>query len=86
MISTALAEKGELMPKVYCAAMDCEFNGYEGKCHAKSIALADQSVMTLWEGRQRFNTCRTYQESQLSKDIDVAFEKFKEKLEEQYGK
>lgn len=74
------------MPKVYCAAMDCEFNGYDGECHAESITLAYQSVMTMWGGRQGFNTCGTYQKSQLAKDIDLAFENFKKKLEKQYGK
>lgn len=51
------------MHKVYCAAMDCEFNGYDGKCHAKEVAMSDHSIMTLWEGRQRYQKCKTYQKS-----------------------
>ena len=57
------------MPKVYCASLDCEFHGDDNRCHAKEINLADQGIMTLWDGRQRFNTCRTWQESQFSKEI-----------------
>ena len=70
------------MPKVYCAAIDCEFYKDDGKCHAKSIALSDHSIMTLWEGRQRFNKCKTYQQSQMARDIEKAFEKYRRILEE----
>ena len=57
------------MPKVYCAAIDCEFNGDDGKCHAKSIALSDHSIQTLWEGRQRFQRCKTYQKSREAAEM-----------------
>lgn len=69
------------MPKVYCAAMDCEFNGDDGKCHAKSIALSANSVMTVWEGRQEFNKRKTYQESQASKDIKAVLEEYEKHIE-----
>lgn len=67
------------MPNVYCAAMDCKFNGDDGKCHAKSIALSANSIMTVWEGRQQFNKCKTYEESDRFKEIKEFFRKAAEK-------
>lgn len=61
------------MPKIFCAAMDCEFNGDDGKCHAKEIALSDHSIMTLWEGRQRYRKCKTYQKSQAAAEMEQVF-------------
>lgn len=58
------------MPKIFCAAIDCEFNGDDGKCHAKEIALSDHSIMTLWEGRQRFQKCKTYQKSREATEME----------------
>lgn len=58
------------MPKIFCAAIDCEFNGYDGKCHAKEIALSDHSIMTLWEGRQQYQKCKTYQKLQAAIDYE----------------
>ena len=26
------------MTRIFCAAMDCEFNGDDGKCHAKDVS------------------------------------------------
>lgn len=49
--------------KIYCAATDCEFNGDKGICTAKKVALSWSSIMTLWDGRQQFNKCKTYQKS-----------------------
>ena len=68
------------MPKVYCAAIDCEFNGDDGKCHAKCICLSANSVMTVWEGRQEFNKCKTWQKSQFAKDIEEKLKPFIEKM------
>jgi hypothetical protein len=62
------------MPKVYCAAIDCEFNGDDGKCHAKSIELSDHSIQTLWEGRQRFQRCKTYQKSREAAEMEKFIE------------
>ena len=57
--------------KIYCAAMDCEFNNDKGVCTAKKIALSANSVMTVWEGRQNFNTCKTFQKSQEAIEIET---------------
>lgn len=32
--------------------------------------------MTLWEGRREFNTCNTFEESEESKEMRKAIEKF----------
>ena len=58
------------MPKIFCAAIDCEFNGDDGKCHAKDVALSDASIMTLWEGRQRYQKCKTFQKSRAAAEME----------------
>ena len=73
--SAPLANGGMTMPKIFCAAMDCEFNGDDGKCHAKEVALSDHSIMTLWEGRQRYQKCKTYQKSRAAAEMEQFFTK-----------
>ena len=63
------------MPKIFCAAMDCEFNGDDGKCHAKEVALSDHSIMTLWEGRQRYQKCKTFQKSRMAMEFEQLINK-----------
>ena len=46
--------------KIYCAAVDCEFYRVDGRCTAKTVCLSDHSVMTVWDGRQRFQRCKTW--------------------------
>ena len=69
------------MPKVYCAALDCAFVSEDGKCHAKSISLSDHSVVTMWEGRQRFNRCKTWQESEHAKELRKQIEPLLRKMQ-----
>ena len=57
--------------KVYCAAMDCEYNSDKGICTAKKIELSANSVMTVWDGRQEFNKCKTFQKSQEAIEIET---------------
>lgn len=59
--------------KIYCAAMDCEFCNEKGVCTAKSIALSAASVMTVYDGRQEFNKCKTFQKSQHAIEIEKWF-------------
>ena len=61
--------RGELMPKVICASLDCKYNGKGYQCTAKKINLSDNYIMTVNEGRQHFNKCRNYEMSEESKRI-----------------
>ena len=73
------------MPKVYCAAMDCEFNSDKGTCTAKSIALSANSVMTVWDGRQEFNKCKTYQKSEEAIRIESMLTEYFKKWEKEHA-
>ena len=52
------------MTKIYCADVTCKFNDINGLCTLKKIALSFHSVNTLWEGRQEYHRCKTYQKSE----------------------
>ena len=54
------------MTKITCAENRCKYYK-NSRCTAKEINLTANSIMTLWEGRQDFNTCKTYEESEESK-------------------
>ena len=47
------------MPKIYCADVACRYNNDENACTAPKVELSWNSIMTVWEGRREFNTCRT---------------------------
>lgn len=72
--------------KVYCAAMDCEFNSDKGVCTAKNITLSANSVVTVWEGRQEFNKCKTFQKSQMALDIEEKVAEYYKRWKENNGK
>lgn len=59
--------------KIYCAAVDCEFCNDKGRCTAKEVALSWNSVVTMNDGRQTFNTCRTFQKSQQAAYLEKVF-------------
>ena len=63
------------MPKIYCAAVECEWNK-DGKCKAQTVALSANSIMTMWDGRQDFNTCKTFQKSQRATDMEKQFTEY----------
>ena len=63
------------MTKIRCAENRCKYNK-ENICTAKEINLSANSIMTLWEGRREFNTCNTFEESEESKEMRKAIEKF----------
>ena len=63
------------MTKVYCADTTCEFNGDNGVCTQKKIALGWSSVITLWDGRQEYQRCKMYQKSEQSRQIEEQFRK-----------
>lgn len=60
------------MSKVYCAASDCKWNSVKNQCAAKEIHLADNYVMTVYDGRQHFNKCHEYEMSEESKRLQDA--------------
>ena len=70
------------MPKIYCADQSCEFNGEDGKCKAKSVALSWHSVVTMNDGRQEYQRCKTRQPSERYLAIQKAFEKLRKAQEE----
>lgn len=66
--------------KVICAAGDCEFNNDDYICTASSISLSEHYIHTAHDGFQRFNRCRTYEQSEESKRLDELIRKhFEEK-------
>ena len=58
------------MTKVYCSDAACQFNGEEGVCTLKKIALSWHSIATVNSGRQEFNRCNMYQKSERYKKIE----------------
>lgn len=50
------------MPRIICADLRCKYNKNK-KCTAKEVNLSSNSIVTLWEGRKEFNTCRTMEYS-----------------------
>lgn len=63
---------------VYCAATDCKHNGNRNRCMANCVTLSWHSVMTLWEGRQEFCRCKSYEMSDESKRICELIKKAEE--------
>ena len=63
------------MTKVYCADVSCKFCNDHGVCTQKKIALGWSSVVTLHDGRQEYHRCKTYEESERSKEIGKFFER-----------
>ena len=66
--------------KIYCAAIDCEYYREDGRCTAKTVFLSDHSIMTVWEGRQRFQRCKTYQKSKEMVEMENRFLSLIEKM------
>ena len=66
--------------KIYCAAIDCEYYRKDGRCTAKEVCLSDHSIMTVWEGRQRFQRCKTYQKSKEMAEMEKRFLPLMEKM------
>lgn len=66
--------------EIYCAAIDCEYYREDGRCTAKTVCLSDHSIMTGWEGRQRFQRCKTYQKSKEMAEMEKRFLPLIEKM------
>ena len=56
------------MPKVMCAAIECEFNN-GNKCTVKKINLSHGNINTVHEGRKDVWTCQMFQMSDEAKEI-----------------
>ena len=61
------------MSKIYCADVGCSYNNDKGICTAKKVALSWHSVMTLWEGRQEFQRCKTRETSMEYRALEKRF-------------
>lgn len=64
------------MAKIHCADVSCRFNNDKRVCTAKKVALSWHSVMTVWEGRQEFNRCKTRQTSKEQRELEKRMEEF----------
>lgn len=67
---------------VICAAIDCKYHNDNNVCLAKRILLNFSSVMTVWNGRQEFLKCRTFEKSSEAQDIEDAIRKYLEERED----
>lgn len=67
--------------KIYCASIECEYNDPEtGRCKAKTVCISSHSIMTVYDGRQDFHRCKTFQLSEQARQMKEAIEKmFKER-------
>lgn len=71
------------MSKIYCADVGCAFNNDKGVCTAKKVALSWHSVMTVWEGLQEYQRCKTREISKEHRELEKRMEAF---INEQTGK
>lgn len=71
------------MAKIYCADVGCSFNNDKGVCTAKKVALSWHSVMTVWEGRQEYQRCKTRETSKEHRELEKRMEAL---INEQTGK
>jgi len=65
---------------IRCAAIDCEYINNHGYCTARHIDLSDHSVVTMWDGRQRFQRCGTWQKSEQAAELEEKMAALLEKL------
>lgn len=57
------------MPKIHCATIECKYYKDNNTCGAKEISLSDHSIMTVYDGRQHFHRCKTFEESEEARRI-----------------
>lgn len=56
------------MTKIYCGCIKCKYNT-KGICKAKEISLTHDSILTVYQGRREFNTCKMVEESEEYKEL-----------------
>ena len=74
------------MPKIYCADVGCAYNNDKGVCTAKKVALSWHSVVTLWEGRQEYQRCKTWEPSKSQQELNRKLEKYMEEFMKERNK
>ena len=57
------------MPKVWCAAIECE-NNKNNQCKAAEINLSEGHIHTVHQGFKQVWECKTYNMSKESKQIE----------------
>lgn len=55
---------------IYCAAVDCKYNGSRNQCTAKKVELSWHSVMTMWQGRQELWKCKNFEKSEEARLVE----------------
>lgn len=56
------------MTKIYCGCIKCKYNT-KGICKAKEISLTHDSILTVYQGRREFNTCKMEEESDEYREL-----------------
>ena len=69
--------KEKYMSKIYCADVGCRFNNDNGVCTARKVALSWHSVMTVWDGRQEFQRCKTREKCQKMREMEKKMEELR---------
>ena len=70
------------MPKIKCAAVECQYNSKDNYCTAdETVILTAHSVMTFWDGRQQFWKCKNFAVSDEYREIEEKFEEWVKKYE-----
>lgn len=65
--------------KVYCASLDCEYN-HNKICIAKEIMLNEGHIHTKFQGVKHIHECKTYKESEYSRELKQALKDFNNAL------
>lgn len=64
------------MTKIICARLECKHNK-DTICKARCVEMSDHFILTVWEGRQEFLKCKTYEMSETAKAFRRAIEEVK---------
>lgn len=73
-------EWGDNVTKIYCVDSSCAYNNDKGVCTAKKVTLSWHSVMTVHDGRQEYNRCKTREPGKRYLDIEKVAKEMMQKL------
>jgi len=65
------------MAKLYCARIECKYNGKNYKCTAQKVNLISWYGKTVNEGYREFLVCGNYEESEETKRLKDNLPKLK---------